>query len=360
MNFFLRRQSSFLVLLILSVCCRPSHAGFFSNLANSVSSLFGSAAEEEDDSTAATKPLFYREDTLGTAAMMLDFIMTPMYFVALFKYRDQAVYEDGRETNATGFDADRIYTKVILSEILPEVGGELVFIGNVEATVNPIDFSQEQYWDAMAILYFPNSFAFARMAADDRFQELTPHKKAGLKDTLVFSCEEVQGFTSSGGSSSSTNTTNSSSNNATEDLPVTTATFYGYKHLRSGPATMEQYYDAATTMAYDHYGMRMAMELDVKQTLIRTDLDYQYLRIETWPNRSALDNFRTEMQGRPELQGTLQESVEDATSLQVSPMFINSLGGIGMIGFYEACASTASFDDSSSNNDVPDPSAYCP
>ncbi|MDG2304353.1 MAG: hypothetical protein P8R42_06800 [Candidatus Binatia bacterium] len=60
----------------------------------------------------------------------------PFYMVNLIRHRERAEYEDGRENDLTGAEADGIYGGLILP-ILASVGARPVFVANVE--VNLID-----------------------------------------------------------------------------------------------------------------------------------------------------------------------------------------------------------------------------
>jgi hypothetical protein len=326
---------------------------------------------------------FYQEDLLGTARMMLDFVTTPMYFVALFKYRAKAVYEDGRATNLTGFDADKIYTKMILSDLLPSVGGELVFIANVDKDRTTTETNQLHYWDAMAVLYFPNSVAFGKMASHDKFQELSVHKKAGLEDHLVFACEASTGTSMDAydGNASNNFTTlwNTTiavardNNSGKTTTPVASISFLNYQlyaeyqegdadsaKFRSGREAVQLYNDVALPLQMEIYGMRTAMEFEVKQSLIQTPLAFDALRIDTFPNHAAWRDASDDNTAQAEYHH-YSAGVDDALSLQGGPLFVNSLGGNGQMGYFEACTATqkALYQDMLEDGDV-DTSSYCP
>ena len=55
----------------------------------------------------------------------------PIYMVNLLKFKEKAVYPDGRETTLTGREAYDIYGAAV-SELLKEFGGEAVFAADVE------------------------------------------------------------------------------------------------------------------------------------------------------------------------------------------------------------------------------------
>ncbi|MGI9599426.1 MAG: DUF1330 domain-containing protein, partial [Acidimicrobiales bacterium] len=48
----------------------------------------------------------------------------PIYMVNLLKFKDRAQYEDGRETDLTGYEAYQLYGRGV-AELLRRYGGEL-------------------------------------------------------------------------------------------------------------------------------------------------------------------------------------------------------------------------------------------
>ena len=376
MSLLLSLKMLLLLTTFSATCIKTGKASVFTcesfqYLCDVVEDVTGYSFETEVEEEEETH--FYQEDMIATAAMMVDFVDTPLYLVAVFKYRETAVYEDGRSTNLTGFDADKIYTKVILSEILPAVGGELVFIANIEGTtattINVDDGNEQQLqdWDALAVLSFPNSIAFGRMAAHPKFGELTVHKKAGLADTLVFACEAMPGTSMDAlGPNDTAAVMYSTEKN---DAPMAMVNLLDYRRYaryqegdadaarwRSGSNAMQKYDDIASPLAISQ-GMRTGMFFKVKHSLISGASGWDEVRINTFPSHAALvavSNF-------PELQTAMPHfvaGVKRVSAFQVSPMFVNSLGGNGQVGYYEACASVPTM-ETESTLEV-DTSSYCP
>ena len=54
----------------------------------------------------------------------------PIHMVNLLKFKEQAEYEDGRETDLTGYEAYQLYGQGV-AELLKEYGGELMFAADV-------------------------------------------------------------------------------------------------------------------------------------------------------------------------------------------------------------------------------------
>jgi len=55
--------------------------------------------------------------------MMEDGPEGPIYMINLLKFKEKAEYEDGRETDLTGYEAYQIYSKAA-AKLLAEFGGK--------------------------------------------------------------------------------------------------------------------------------------------------------------------------------------------------------------------------------------------
>jgi len=104
----------------------------------------------------------------------------PIYMVNLLKFKDRAEYEDGRETDLTGYEAYQIYGRGV-AELLPRYGGELQFA----ADVTFLALGQvEELWDEVAIASYPHRAALFEMSTSDEWRELAVHRAAGLAGQL--------------------------------------------------------------------------------------------------------------------------------------------------------------------------------
>ncbi|MCP3992551.1 MAG: DUF1330 domain-containing protein [Actinomycetia bacterium] len=104
----------------------------------------------------------------------------PIYMVNLLKFKDTAEYEDGRQTDLTGYEAYQIYGQGV-SELLATFGGELTFA----ADVTFLALGQvEELWDEVAIARYPNRGAILAMSSSDEWRELAVHRTAGLAGQL--------------------------------------------------------------------------------------------------------------------------------------------------------------------------------
>jgi hypothetical protein len=105
----------------------------------------------------------------------------PIWMLNLMKYRDVAVYPDGRESNISGAEADALYAPF---KIFTELGAELVLYAPVEAKLLGDDIE----WDAVAIVAYPSRAAFIAMQDRPDYLDRHIHKEAGMEQTLVIGC----------------------------------------------------------------------------------------------------------------------------------------------------------------------------
>ena len=104
----------------------------------------------------------------------------PIYMVNLLKFKERAAYADGRESSLTGREAYAIYGKA-MAKLLIRFGGELIFAGDVtHLTIGEV----EELWDEVAIAMYPSRQAMLEAATCPEFQEIMPHRMAGLAGQL--------------------------------------------------------------------------------------------------------------------------------------------------------------------------------
>ena len=104
----------------------------------------------------------------------------PIYMVNLLKFKDRAEYEDGRETDLSGYDAYQIYGREVF-KLLPEYGGKLVFAGDVTF----LSLGQvEELWDEIAIVMYSSRADLVAMSSSQAWQEISVHRSAGLAGQL--------------------------------------------------------------------------------------------------------------------------------------------------------------------------------
>ena len=104
----------------------------------------------------------------------------PIFMVNLLRFKDNAEYEDGRETELTGREAYRLYLEAV-SELLQEFGGGAMFVADVERLMMG---EVEDLWDQVAIAQYPSHQAILDMNTSPKMQEIRVHRIAGLAGQL--------------------------------------------------------------------------------------------------------------------------------------------------------------------------------
>jgi hypothetical protein len=102
----------------------------------------------------------------------------PFYMVNLIRFRDRAVYADGRKTDLTGREANALYFPV---EFIEAIGARIVFAGEVEETT----LDEEGAWDQVAIVEYPCPLALFAMITHPGFRARSVHKDAGVEASIV-------------------------------------------------------------------------------------------------------------------------------------------------------------------------------
>jgi len=114
----------------------------------------------------------------------------PIYMVNLLKFKDNAEYADGRETELTGEEAYGIYTDGV-RQLLQKFGGGLTFVAPIERLMLG---EVEELWDTVAIAMYPSRAAMLGMMQSPEMQEIGQHRKAGLAGQLNIECANASGI----------------------------------------------------------------------------------------------------------------------------------------------------------------------
>ena len=111
---------------------------------------------------------------------------TPIAMLNLLKFKKNAEYEDGRETDLTGKEAYSIYGREVTKH-LAKIGGKLVFGGKISRLMIG-EF--EDLWDIVAIAQYPSRKAMLEMLMDPDYQKSEDHRAAGLEGQLNIEIKE--------------------------------------------------------------------------------------------------------------------------------------------------------------------------
>ncbi len=104
----------------------------------------------------------------------------PVFMVNLLKFKERAVYEDGRETTLSGREAYHLYGRAVV-ELLPKFGGMGIFAGDVTFLALG---KADELWDEIAIARYPNRRAMVEMSISREWREIAVHRTAGLAGQL--------------------------------------------------------------------------------------------------------------------------------------------------------------------------------
>ncbi|MBY5946787.1 DUF1330 domain-containing protein [Photobacterium rosenbergii] len=103
-----------------------------------------------------------------------------IHLLNLFRFKEKAIYPDGRETTLTGKEAYKLYGKPML-EVLDKYGAEVVFYSDITGLIiGEVD----ELWDAFVIVKYPSRQALLDMTSSEEFKALSIHREAGLEGQL--------------------------------------------------------------------------------------------------------------------------------------------------------------------------------
>ena len=124
------------------------------------------------------------------AALQEDGPEGPIYMVNLLKFKDQAEYSDGRESDLTGRQAYGIYGQAVAG-IIQDFEGEVVFAANVTfLSLGEVD----ELWDEIAIAKYPSRRHMVAMSMSEAWQKASVHREAGLAGQLNIETTMMPGF----------------------------------------------------------------------------------------------------------------------------------------------------------------------
>lgn len=105
----------------------------------------------------------------------------PIVMVNLLKFKDKAVYKDGRPDDVSGRDAYNRYGDEMVKFVTAH-GGRVIFAGPVKSLVIG---NVEELWDVVALVEYPSSEAFAKIAMSPEVAKIGVHREAGLAGQLL-------------------------------------------------------------------------------------------------------------------------------------------------------------------------------
>ena len=115
------------------------------------------------------------------SALMSNSSPGAIVMLNLLKFRAKAVYADGRITDLTGAQAYNLYAEK-MRIVVEREGGRFLFAGDIKSIVIG---EVEDLWDIAALVEYPSSAAFAKIATSPEVAEIGVHRAAGLEGQLL-------------------------------------------------------------------------------------------------------------------------------------------------------------------------------
>ena len=108
----------------------------------------------------------------------------PIAMLNLLKFKDKAVYPDGRESQLSGIEAYKLYSKAF-REIMEPRGVRILFAG---AARGVLIGAGDDLWDEVALIQYPSTQVMLDMLRDETYQQAQQHRAAGLEGQLLIEC----------------------------------------------------------------------------------------------------------------------------------------------------------------------------
>lgn len=105
----------------------------------------------------------------------------PVTMLNLLKFKEKAVYADGRESNLTGREAYGLYG-IEVGKMIEADGGRMVFAA---ATNTLVIGEGELQWDMVGIAEYASLESFQKIMSSPEYQKIAKHREAGLAHQLL-------------------------------------------------------------------------------------------------------------------------------------------------------------------------------
>ena len=152
------------------------------------------AATTSSGVTTASAFKTYKNAVVPSQSQMKGFFQgdtkSPILMLNLLKFKDEAVYEDGRQTTLSGKEAYDIYAEEVRGH-LKKVGGEIILGGEITRLMLG---QVEDLWDVAAVARYPSRAAMLKMMMDSEYRESEEHRSAGLEGQLNIEIKELSGI----------------------------------------------------------------------------------------------------------------------------------------------------------------------
>jgi len=232
----------------------------------------------------------------------------PVWMVNLMRYRDRAVYADGRDSDLTGREADDRYAPF---GPFRTVGAELVFLTDVDE--QPV--GDDQRWDRIAVVRYPTRASFLEMQDLPDYVELHEHKDAGMASTFVICCvpAEVPALPADAPDLDAV-----AHPSTPADGPVVVLHVLALVDGRV-PGDLDLFRDPAAAVAVAH-GARIGSWLDVEGTVVGDGRGWDVVRCNVFPSRAALDAVAHDPERLTARAAATEPALADAYTFVLRPL----------------------------------------
>jgi uncharacterized protein (DUF1330 family) len=108
----------------------------------------------------------------------------PVAMLNLLKFKDKAIYEDGRPSELTGLEAYQLYATAF-HEIMEPKGVRVLYSGGVKGLLIG---EGDNLWDSVAVIEYPSTEIMLNMLRDEDYRLAQQHRAAGLEGQLLIEC----------------------------------------------------------------------------------------------------------------------------------------------------------------------------
>jgi len=110
----------------------------------------------------------------------------PVCMVNLLRFKEHAIYTDGRETTLSGREAYGLYARE-MRKLVEASGGRFIFGAEV---VGLLLGAVEDLWDTVGIVEYPSARALVEISMSEPFRAIEIHREAGLAGQLNLTTRE--------------------------------------------------------------------------------------------------------------------------------------------------------------------------
>jgi uncharacterized protein (DUF1330 family) len=205
----------------------------------------------------------------------------PVWMVNLMKYREVAVYTDGRESTVSGQEADDLYSPI---KSLAAVGAEVMFFGDVDQQLA----GDGTVWDRIGVVKYPTRQSFIAMQSRPEFKQSHQHKDAGMERTIVIGCQPMEAPVDPSGDSP-VDWADVRHPPTETDGPVVVMhvlRFHDADASEVTPEHMAEYQAAAAKVAVKH-GVRINGWFAAEGTIVGDGRSWHQVRFNEFPSKAA-------------------------------------------------------------------------